>query len=345
MLSALLLWLLPGCITPPKLGKDEGRAAVVWQHKNLAAPATPAASSDIAAERALEPRATKRSTSATSSALAGTLYNLAILRRQQGQFTEAERLYRRALDIRERKQGPNHPDVAVVLNNLAALEAAQGHDDAAQPLFERALHIRETALGNETTLTAESLNNLALLYAARDNAAAAEPLYRRAIAILEKQDTRPGSESGRPQLNRVLDNYAALLHDTGRDVEADELEARTALRFAEARLPYSPDPRPSRTRLPHARRSLLTCDVLSRASFQLRRCAREGTTDGAKRRGWMRFWASTPVNTDREHKSRTGPQEIRRLASAIAARIASAISGDSDDRSPCRGATRVHPSS
>jgi hypothetical protein len=34
------------------------------------------------------------------------------------------------------------------------------------------------------------------------------------------------SDRQRDELERVLDNYAALLHDTGRDIEAEELEAR-----------------------------------------------------------------------------------------------------------------------
>jgi tetratricopeptide (TPR) repeat protein len=132
------------------------------------------------------------------------------------------------LAIRERKQGPAHPDVAMILNNLAAVYAAQGKYDAAQPLLERSVQIRQTALGEDDVLTAESLNNLALLYAAQGKPAAAEALYRRAIAILEKQDAAPRAAT-QGQLPRVLDNYAALLYDTGRDREAEAMEARVRL--------------------------------------------------------------------------------------------------------------------
>ena len=84
-------------------------------------------------------------------------------------------------------------------------------------------------------LTAESLNNLALLHAAQGDAAAAEPLYRRALSILEKTDT-----SRADALDRVLDNYAALLHETGRDADAEALEARARiLRAAGGRQPAS----------------------------------------------------------------------------------------------------------
>jgi tetratricopeptide (TPR) repeat protein len=219
-----------GCATPPQLGKDEGRVAVVWQNEGRGLSATPAApvSAEKDTERGLlaELREEERK-GAEDLALAGTLYRLAILRRQQGEFAEAERLYQRALEIRERQQGPNHPDVALILNNLAALEAARGNYDAAQPLFERALAIRQTALGGDHVLTAESLNNLALLHAAQGDAAAAEPLYRRALSILEKTGTTRADE-----LARVLDNYAALLHETGRDADAEALEARARVQRA-----------------------------------------------------------------------------------------------------------------
>lgn len=39
----------------------------------------------------------------------------------QGKLDEAEPLFERALDIRERVLGPEHPDVASTLNNLADL--------------------------------------------------------------------------------------------------------------------------------------------------------------------------------------------------------------------------------
>jgi tetratricopeptide (TPR) repeat protein len=226
--AAVAVLLASGCATHPQLGKDEGRVAVVWQNEGGGSSASPSAAPASAAaagkdtERGLlaELREEERK-GAEDLALAGTLYRLAILRRQQGEFAEAEQLYRRTLEIRERIQGPNHPDVAQVLNNLAALEAAQGKYDAAQPLLERALTIRQTALGEDDVLTAESLSNLALLHAAEGDAAAAEPLYQHALSILEKTNSPHPDE-----LARVLDNYAALLHETGRDADAEALEAR-----------------------------------------------------------------------------------------------------------------------
>lgn len=224
--------LVAGCATtqPQVEMEAPGRPAVTWQSEGGGAAPPPKTATKADTERELLAQLHDAEQKASGDlALADTLYNLAILRRQQGALVEAEPLYRRALAIREREQGPNHPDVAVILNNLAGLYAAQSNYTAAQPLLERALTIRQTALGEAHVLTAESLNNLALLYAAQDNAVAAEPLYRRALAILETAGPLPKGTQQTDELERVLDNYTALLRDTGRDVEADKLEARMRL--------------------------------------------------------------------------------------------------------------------
>ena len=53
--------------------------------------------------------------------LAMSLNNLAGLYFGQGNYASAEPLFRRALEIREKTLGPEHPDTAASLNNLAAL--------------------------------------------------------------------------------------------------------------------------------------------------------------------------------------------------------------------------------
>ncbi len=50
----------------------------------------------------------------------------ACLHRCAGKYDEAEPLYRRALAIREKALGPQHPDTATSINNLAGLLASQG---------------------------------------------------------------------------------------------------------------------------------------------------------------------------------------------------------------------------
>ena len=71
--------------------------------------------------------------------LAATLNNLAERYKEEGRYADAEPLYKRALAIREKALGPDHPDVAQSLNNLADLYTAQGRYTDAEPLYKRAL--------------------------------------------------------------------------------------------------------------------------------------------------------------------------------------------------------------
>ncbi len=82
----------------------------------------------------------------------------------QGNYGEAEPLYRRSLAILEKALGPEHPDVATSLNNLALLYKTLGNYAEAEPLYRRSLAIWEKALGPEHPDVATSLNNLAALY-------------------------------------------------------------------------------------------------------------------------------------------------------------------------------------
>ncbi|TYT73011.1 tetratricopeptide repeat protein, partial [Microcystis aeruginosa] len=77
-----------------------------------------------------------------------SLNNLAHLYHSQGRYTEAEPLYREALDLRKRLLGDNHPDVATSLNNLAALYCYQGRYTEAEPLYLEAIKIATQVLGD-----------------------------------------------------------------------------------------------------------------------------------------------------------------------------------------------------
>jgi len=67
---------------------------------------------------------------------------------------EAEPLFRKALEIRERVLGPDHPDTATSYNNVAFNLNAQGRAAEAELLFRKALEIRERVLGPDHPDTA-----------------------------------------------------------------------------------------------------------------------------------------------------------------------------------------------
>ena len=125
-------------------------------------------------------------------------------------IAQARPLYERALAIREKVLGPEHPDTATSLNNLAFLLQDQGDLAGARPLSERALAIREKVLGPEHPDTATSLNNLASLLQDQGDLAGARPLYERALAIREKV---LGPEH--PDTATSLNNLAVLLQAQG----------------------------------------------------------------------------------------------------------------------------------
>src|SRR5262249_29540651 len=75
------------------------------------------------------------------------------------QYAEADLLLKRALAIKEKELGPDHPDVAIAMTDLATLYLDQGKYAEAEPMFERALAIREKALGTDHPDVASSLDN------------------------------------------------------------------------------------------------------------------------------------------------------------------------------------------
>ena len=102
------------------------------------------------------------------------LNNLAVVYETQGKYAEAERLFKRALAIREKALGARPPRCGQTLNNLAIVYHEQGKYADAEALYKRALAIREKALGADHPDVAASLNNLAVVYRQQGRYAEAE---------------------------------------------------------------------------------------------------------------------------------------------------------------------------
>ncbi|PNI77370.1 KLC4 isoform 16, partial [Pan troglodytes] len=121
-------------------------------------------------------------------AVAATLNNLAVLYGKRGKYKEAEPLCQRALEIREKVLGTNHPDVAKQLNNLALLCQNQGKYEAVERYYQRALAIYEGQLGPDNPNVARTKNNLASCYLKQGKYAEAETLYKEILTRAHVQE-------------------------------------------------------------------------------------------------------------------------------------------------------------
>ncbi len=162
--------------------------------------------------------------------LAKYLDMLAMIHHDQGNYSEAESLYGRSLQIRETQLGADHPDTAQSMNNLAGLYYSMGRYSDAEPLFVRSLQIRETQRKAGHPSIAQSLDNLATLYQAMGRYSEAEPLYLRSLQIWETQLGADRSDTA-----ICLDNLAALYESQGRYSDAEPL-CRQSLQIWETQL-------------------------------------------------------------------------------------------------------------
>ena len=82
-------------------------------------------------------------------ALVRALARTADARRTQGRYSNASRLYQRALTLAEDVYGPRDRELAPILSGLASAEQAQGHEEQAEQLTRRAASLSdESATGS-----------------------------------------------------------------------------------------------------------------------------------------------------------------------------------------------------
>lgn len=148
-----------------------------------------------------------------ASALAGVVGDLA---QTVEHPSEAESLYRRALELAEHAHGPDHSATALALNNLSAFLRKQGRADEAEPLMRRALRIRERREGMASPPAAQSLCTLGRIAADLGDMSVAESLAR---SSLERR--RAVLTKGHPEIAESCLTLARILLIFGKD-RADE---------------------------------------------------------------------------------------------------------------------------
>jgi tetratricopeptide (TPR) repeat protein len=150
--------------------------------------------------------------------LIDAVHRLGFLYAHQGKLVEAEQMYQRALQGKEKAWGPEHTSTLDTVNNLGLLYKKQGKLVEAEQMYQRALQGYEKAWGPEHTSTLSTVNNLGLLYADQGKLVEAEQMYQRALQGYEK--------AWGPEHTSTLDtvnNLGNLYTSQGKLVEAEQM--------------------------------------------------------------------------------------------------------------------------
>lgn len=137
----------------------------------------------------------------------------------RNKFDVAERLYKKALTIRENVHPADHEDVATSANNLAAVMFKQEKYKEAEEFYNKALQIREKKDGKMSKGVANVLYQLGMVFHAQSRYERAEDFYKQALEIKNKLYGPDHVE-----LVHLLKNYAHLLRKTNREPTAVQME-------------------------------------------------------------------------------------------------------------------------
>ncbi|MGD9682330.1 MAG: tetratricopeptide repeat protein [Candidatus Obscuribacterales bacterium] len=183
----------------------------------------------------------------------------------QGKHGHSEKLYKLALNIRERILSGNHLALAASYDNLGKLYAQEGRHSLASPLLKKAFDLTRNTIGMAKPQTYQRLEAWSKTLDALGKHSQAESLYRQALnAFAEGYGKNSGyvadveitlsnhlAELGRygeaaglmgqaikikeklsgphhASLAGLLDQYAYLLNKTNRQKEASRLQARAS---------------------------------------------------------------------------------------------------------------------
>ena len=105
---------------------------------------------------------------------------------QGGNYPKALEFHTKALNIREKVLGKDHPDTAFSYNNIGSVYYRMGNYPKALEFHTKALNIREKALGKDHPTTADSYNSIGNDYYYMGNYPKALEFYTKALNIREK---------------------------------------------------------------------------------------------------------------------------------------------------------------
>ena len=105
---------------------------------------------------------------------------------QDGNYPKALEFYTKALSIREKVLGKDHPDTADSYNDIGSIYSDTGDYPKALEFYTKALNIREKVLGKDHPDTALSYNNIGSVYSNMGDYPKSLEFYTKALDIYEK---------------------------------------------------------------------------------------------------------------------------------------------------------------
>lgn len=150
-------------------------------------------------------------------ALAST--NLANVKHHKNEYAEAEKLERRALEIREKTDGKDSLETAVCLSNLGNILMMQKRYEEARPLLDRALSIAEAKPAPTDAATIKAC--IGSLLRKEKKLSESEKVFKEAIAMHEK-----AVGPDHPLVADDLFAYAKCLDKMDRASDATEVRSR-----------------------------------------------------------------------------------------------------------------------
>ncbi|KAK3297151.1 uncharacterized protein B0H64DRAFT_416349 [Chaetomium fimeti] len=149
------------------------------------------------------------------------LATLGILYASQGRYDEAEAMFKRALEGKEKVWGREHISRLDTVNNLGALYESQGRYKEAEAMFKRALKSSKKVCGWEHISTFQTVNHLGVLYGSQGQYKEAEAMFEQALEGSEKVC---GWEH--PLTFQTVNNLGILYGSQGRYEEAEVMLKR-----------------------------------------------------------------------------------------------------------------------
>jgi eukaryotic-like serine/threonine-protein kinase len=135
-----------------------------------------------------------------------------------GLYPQAQPQVERALELRRRVLGTDHPDTLSSMNDLAQLHAYQGNYTQAEPLYTRVLEGQRRVIGEERPAVLTTMGSLAQLYLYQGKYAQAEALYSRTLEISRRV-------LGNEHIDTLADmtGLAVALNNQGKYLQAEAL--------------------------------------------------------------------------------------------------------------------------